>query len=125
MQQSISRFRSNRSSCMWQLIWAFAGEACSGTKGGSAATVRFYPAESRACETRVTLRDPRANGRLPNDPLRSVAFVIGFRPVTVGAVAARIRPFAFAITVRSVIVIIADSAASPQPVQDQTGRPSS
>ena len=56
--------------------------------------------------------------------LRSVAFVIRLGSAVV-TVAARIRSLFFAITVRSVIVIVADSATAPQSIQDQTSRANS
>jgi hypothetical protein len=56
--------------------------------------------------------------------LRSVTFVVRLGSAMV-AVGARIRSLVFAITRRSVIVIIADSATSPQSIQDQTGRANS
>ena len=52
--------------------------------------------------------------------LRSVTFVVRLGSAMV-AVAARIRSLFFAIAMRSVIVIIADSAGPPQSIQDQTG----
>src|SRR5258707_8079076 len=56
--------------------------------------------------------------------LRSVTFVVRLGSAIV-AVAARIRPLFFAITMRSVIVIIADSATQPQSIQNQTRRANS
>jgi hypothetical protein len=63
-------------------------------------------------------------GLMREGRLRSVAFVVRLGLARV-AVAARIRSLFFAITVRSVIVIIADPAAPPQTIQDQTGGPNS
>ena len=56
--------------------------------------------------------------------LCSVAFVVRLGSAIV-AISARIRSLFFAVTVRSVIVIIADSATPPQSIQDQTGRANS
>ena len=56
--------------------------------------------------------------------LRSVTFVARLGSAIV-AVAARIRSLFFAITMRSVIIIIADSATQPQSIQNQTGRSNS
>ena len=56
--------------------------------------------------------------------LRSVAFVVRLGSGIV-AVGARIRSLFFAIAVRSIIVIIADSASTPQSIQHQTSRANS
>ena len=56
--------------------------------------------------------------------LRSVTFVVRLG-LAIVAIAARIRSLFFAIAMRSVIVIIADSATQPQSIQDQTGRANS
>ena len=52
--------------------------------------------------------------------LRSITFVVRLGSAVV-AVATRIRSLFFAITMGSVVIIIADSATSPQSIQDQTG----
>ena len=54
--------------------------------------------------------------------LRSVSFVIKlWVPIGTAKVASRVRSLFFAVTVRSVIVIIANPAAASQSIQDQTG----
>src|SRR4051794_15139872 len=100
---------------MWQHISVFAGEACSGET-----TDCERPNTSTAARVGTLLLE----GVLVVEALRSVTFVVPLGSAII-AVAARIRSLFFAITVRSVIVIITDSAIPPQPIQDQTRRPNS
>src|SRR5438067_11591032 len=84
---------------MWQLIWVFAGEAPYGVRSQKSGV------GGQTCQISA---------------LRSINFVIGLGSVTV---AARIRSFFCTVTVRSILVIIANPAAPPQSIQNQTGRP--
>ena len=81
-------------------------------------------ANDRTCNSQHELAVCYQSGDVMPAALRSVTFVIRLRSTGV-AVAARIRSLFFAITVGSVIIIIADSATPPQSIQDQTGRSNS
>ena len=86
MRWSIFHFRSNRSSCMWQLIWVFAGEA---------------PCGAKSQESGVGGQTGRTRRTHQVSALGSINFVttLGWVTVAVAAVAARICPFVFAVTV--------------------------
>lgn len=58
--------------------------------------------------------------------LGPITFVLRLGPFTVAlSITARIRSFAFPVTVGSVVVIIANPAAPPQSIQNQTSRANS
>jgi len=57
-------------------------------------------------------------------PLLSISFLIDLRSGSV-TVAARIRAFFLTVIMRGIVIVIADPAATPQSIQDQTSRPNS
>src|SRR5438094_9688798 len=63
MRWSISRFRSNPYSCMWQLIWAFAGAAAFGS-GGQKSEIRGRRSELHTDDSPTLrfLRDQALSG---------------------------------------------------------------
>src|SRR5205814_2924628 len=93
--------------CWGSMLWKDHGPRTTGHVDQSMSSALCYP-----------------SGPVMLTALHSVAFVVRLGSAMV-AVAARIRSFVFAITMRSVIVIIADSATPPQSIQEQTGRANS